>query len=183
MKKNNFIDSFNKNKKYFLIATLVLLIFHKYIVVILLGIIFTVLGTITVRVTKFVPHISVETISASAILFGFVWGWKAGLIFGVGAGLFAAVYNGFLKLTTIVNSLFMGLCGVLAALFDSLGYNFTVAFLLTFLIRSNLGFFVFQFIKPDFFENMVHSYGDALFNVLIVLQIMRVIFEIMISFQ
>ena len=140
--------------------------------------VFTILGTATPRITRFVPHISIETVSASAILFGYVWGWKIGLIFGFGAGMFGTIYNGFLKLTTMVNAMFMGVCGIFGAIFASLGFSFWWAFLLTYIVRANLGFFVFQLIKPDLLENVIHSYGDALFNVLIVSQIMAAIYRL-----
>ena len=143
---------------------------------------FTVLGTISLRVTKFVPHISVETITASAILFGFVWGWKIGLIFGLGAGLFGTIYNGFLKLTTMINAILMGFCGLLGAIFGSLGISFWLSFFLTYIIRSNLGFFIFQMVKPDIVENIIHSYGDAVYNVLIVSQLMAAVYRLIIPF-
>jgi hypothetical protein len=72
----------------------------------------------------------------------------------------------------------MGLAGVVGAIFASLGFNFTTAFLLTFLVMSNLSFFVFSTISSDMIENLTHAYGDSIFSVIITMQILNIIYII-----
>jgi len=126
-----------------------------------------------------VPHISIETISASAALFGYVWGWKMGLAFGLLFGFYGIYKLSFIKLKTIINVLLMGICGIVAAIFSSLNYSFTVAFMLTFVVRMILNITIFPLVEPDMMENIVHSFGDPLFNMLITYQFLNVIYTLL----
>ena len=165
-----------KNFKFLLLGAISLLIFHQYIVLILLLIFFTILGVMTLKVSQLVPHISIESVSASAILLGYVWDWKIALAFGVVVGLFGYTKISQLRLKAIVSTLFMGLSGVMGDLFHTMGYSFFWTFIIIYLIRSNLGFFVFYMLEPNVTENIMHSYGDAIFNVLITVQLMQFIY-------
>jgi hypothetical protein len=182
MNKKNIEEYIKKNYRLLLVVAIALLVFHKYIIIIVLFLLFGFMGMYSLKVTRMVPNISVETITSSSILFGYVWGWKLGLAFGVIFGLYGYTKISFLKLTTIVNALFMGLAGVTASLFASLGYSFWWSFFLSYIIRANLGFFVFSFLQPNVVENVMHSYGDAIFNVLIVYQLMQAIYSIVVHF-
>jgi len=175
MKTEILTKKIQKNFKLYILGLIGLILFRKYIIQIILFLIFGVIGMQSLKVTRMVPHVSVETITASSILFGYVWGWKLGFSFGVCFGIFGYIQVSMLKDTTILNSLFMGFCGILGDLFHSMGMTFVWAFVLAFVIRSNLGFLVYSIIKPDIIENLMHSYGDALFNVLIVMQLMSFI--------
>jgi hypothetical protein len=92
--------------------------------------------------------------------------------------MYCYALHGFVKLKAIINVLLMGLCGVIAAIFASFHYSFTVAFMLTFVIRLILNNIIFPLVESDMFENMMHSNGDPLFNMLITFQIMNLIYKI-----
>jgi len=177
-KKFNIIAFLNKYKTFLLLGAIGLILFHNYldIVLIVLLIFLVILALLSVRVTMMDPHISIETITASSILLGYVWGWKIALGFGLIIGFCAYALNGMLKLKTIINILLMGLCGVVAAIFANLHYSFTIAYMLTFLIRLILNNLIFPLVESDWIENMIHSNGDPLFNVLITFQIMNLIY-------
>ncbi|MBN1502277.1 hypothetical protein JW930_01930 [Candidatus Woesearchaeota archaeon] len=165
-----------KNLRFILLGLLLLAVFHSYIVQIVLMLMLAILGVYSLRVTRMVPHISVETISASAILFGYLYGWQVGLAFGVIVGIAGYIMISLMKLTTIVNALFMGLCGVLAALFHNLNFSFQGAFIVSFTIRAFLGYPTFSTLNPGLVENIMHSFGDALFNIAITMQIMTLLY-------
>jgi hypothetical protein len=174
----DFAAAIQKNLKYILLSVILMIIFRQYVVMILVGLLLAVLGITTLQVSRLVPHISIETISGAAIFMGFVWGWKVGLIYGIGVGLIGYVKISLLKHTTLVNALLMGFCGVLGALFGSLGYQFFTAYLFTYFIRAPLGLLIFAMLNPDIFENFMHSVGDGSFSVLITSQLLQVVYMI-----
>ncbi len=169
---------FNKYLKYVLIILIIIVVFHNYLLKMTLFLVLTFMGVMSLRASTYVPHISIETISASAVFFGFIWGWKMGLAYGVVAGLAGYIYIGLIKLTTLTKALLMGLAGVVGSIFAALGFSFIPAFMLTFLIMSNFSFFVFSFISSDMIENITHAYGDSIFSVIITMQVLNIIYII-----
>ena len=74
----------------------------------------------------------------------------------------------------------MGVCGVLGGLFASMGYSFRVAFIFTFVVRIVLNNIIFPLVESDMFENMMHGFGDPLFNILITGQFMQLFYTLII---
>lgn len=182
-KKTGIVEFFQKNKTILLLGAIVFFLVSMWggvqlILIIALAIPFIILGAISLQVSRMVPHISIETVTGAAIVMGYLFGWRVGLWFGILAGIIGYVKIGLIKLTTIVNALFMGLCGVLAAFFHGFGYSFYLCYLFTFIIRANIGFLVFKQLNPDLFENIMHSYGDGAFNVLITVHLMQLVVNV-----
>ena len=174
--KTDIIELLKKNLKYILLILILLIVFHEYILIIVLFGFMLVMGLLSLRFSKVVPHISIETISASAVFFGYMWGWKLGFAFGFITGLAGYIYIGLVKLTTITKSLLMGFSGILGAIFAMIGFKFVPAFMISFLISSNLSYFIFSFISSDKLENLVHAYGDSIFSVIITMQLLNIIY-------
>jgi hypothetical protein len=177
-KKFDAIGFFKSNFKMILLAAIAMILFNKYVFLIILMFINAFLGMLTLKVSRLVPHISIETVTSSAILVGYLYGWKWGLFFGLAVGLYGYVQISLIKLTTIVNALFMGLSGVLAYGFHSMGFDFWWAFFWTYIIRMNIGFMVFRQLNPDLTENIMHSYGDGFFSIFITFQLMQLMHNI-----
>ncbi|MEM3374607.1 MAG: hypothetical protein QXE31_05295 [Candidatus Woesearchaeota archaeon] len=121
----------------------------------------------SIKVSRIVPHISVETVGASSILISYVWGWKFGLAFALIIGFYGYAREGLIKLKSIVNVLLMGVVAVVASIFYSLHYSFFVSYMLSFIVRMVLNAIIFPMIESDMFENMIHGFGDPLFNMFI----------------
>lgn len=177
-KKEKFIETLKKNLKFILLAVILMVIFHKYFLKISLFIGLAIMGVLSQQFSKLVPHISIESVSASAVFFGYVFGWKWGFAFGALVGMAGFIYVGLVKLTTITKSMMMGLSGILGAIFASLGLKFVPAFIICFLISSNLSYFVFSFLNSDKFENLTHAYGDSAFSVIITMQLLNIIYRL-----
>ncbi|MEK6916518.1 MAG: hypothetical protein AABW92_02125 [Nanoarchaeota archaeon] len=175
----NIIDFVKQNRKLLLFSIISLIIFNKYIIIISLFILFGLLGILSLQVTRLIPHISIETISSSAILIGYVWGWKLGLLFGISFGLYGYMKISLIKLKTIIAALLMGLCGVIAAIFATLNYSFGYAFIFTFIIKMVLNQLIYPLVESNMTENFIHSFGDPLFNMLITFQLMQIIYKIL----
>ena len=181
-KRIKLLEFIKQNKTFLLLAAIALILFNHYIVLIGLIIFFWFLGMISFKVTGMIPHVSVETISASSILLGYIWGWKWGLGFGLIFGLYGYIQISRIKLKSIINVLLMGLGGVLSAIFASLNYSFTIAYMFTFIIRIILNNIIFPLVESDMMENVIHGFGDPIFNMLITFQIMNLIYNIVILF-
>ena len=73
------INLLKKNITLVLFAAILLVIFNKYLVAIVLIILLSILGFITLQVSRIVPHISIETVTAGSILLGYIYDWKIAL--------------------------------------------------------------------------------------------------------
>ncbi|MFH2021469.1 MAG: hypothetical protein ABIJ34_08720 [archaeon] len=175
-KKFNLVTFLRKNFKLIILAGIAMILFNRYVILIVLTAIFTVMGVETQKISRIVPHINVETITPSSILIGYLYGWKIGLLFGLGLGMYSFFRVSLIKLTSITSALLMALSAVLADLFKSLGFSFYIAFIIVMVIRSNIGFFLFNQINPDMLENFMHGYVEGLFHIFITLQLMQVIY-------
>lgn len=182
-KKSTILDYVIKNRTPLLIAAIALVIFHKYIVLISLAILLGMIGLSSFKVSRYVPHISVESVTASSVLLGFLYGWKIGMGFGIVFGLYGYANNSMIKLKSIINSLLMGICGVIASIFAALDYSFLMTYMLTFAIRIALNFMIFPLVEPDMFENTIHGLGDPLFNMMITFQFMNILYGLLSYFM
>lgn len=180
MKKNKLLEYVKEHHKILLLAAISLILFNKYIVLITFLILLGILGMMSMKITSIVPHISIETVSASAVLFGFVWDWKIGLIFGLVFGMYGYIKLSIIKLKTILNAVLMGVCGIMGGVFASMGYSFRIAFILTFVVRIVLNNIIFPLVESDMFENLVHGFGDPLFNILITGQFMQLFYTLIV---
>jgi hypothetical protein len=181
--KNNAVIAFlDKYKTFILASAIALVLFRNYIFMIVSFILFAALGWWTMKISRMVPHISAETVTATSILMGYIWGWPVGLCFGLLVGFSGYVNASQMNMTTIICSFLMGLSGVLGSLFHTFGFPFWIAFVATYFIRANLSFFLISMVNPDKMENIMHSYVESLFNVAVVLQFLQIIYGILIKF-
>jgi len=168
-----------KNFKFIIAGLIAIIIFNKYIILIVLMIVLGYVGLVSMKLAKLVPHIQVETVNASAILIGYAWGWELGFLFGVIVGIVGFVNASQIKLTTIIAALFMGLSGVLAELFFSMGINFFVSFSIIQFIRGVITYPIFSTIGGDPIESAIHSIFDPLFNIFVYSQLMNLIYVLL----
>jgi len=178
VKKSAVLEFIKKYQTFLLISAIAMLVFRDYILLISVIVCLALLGLLSIKVSMIVPHISVEAVTASSILLGYLFDWRIGLGFGLVIGMYGYALNGMLKLKSIINVLLMGLCGVIAAIFASFHYSFVVAYMLTFVIKLILNNIIFPMVESDMFENMIHSNGDPLFNMLITYQIIKLIYTL-----
>lgn len=171
------IKLIKEHHKLLLLGVISLIIFHKYVGLIAVAFALGFVGIYSLQITRMMPHLSIETISASATLIGYLWGWKFGFAFGFLIGLYGYIKISLIKLKPIINTILMGTCGIVAHMFSSLDYNFRWAFFLTFAVRMVLNIIIFPLIESDHFENLMHGVGDPIFNMLITVQFMNIIYE------
>jgi hypothetical protein len=180
-KKASVLDLISKHYKLIILALIAMIIFNQWIVFVITVILFTFLGMSSVSLSRVMPQISIETITPSAILVGYIWGWQFGLGFGLIVGMVSYVNASQMNLTTIICSLLMGLVGVLAFLFKDLGFNFFWSFQIVYFIRANLSYFLISRINSNVVENIMHSYVESIYNMVIIVNFMTLFHGIIIS--
>lgn len=183
MRKEELINLFKGNSKLILLAAIGVIIFQKYMVMMVTFIILAFLGIFTIKISRAVPHISIETVTPSAILMGYAFGWKVGLIFGLLVGFIGYVRASQVNLTIIICSLLMGLVGVLADMFKGMGMAFWLAYLIAYFIRANVSYFLISKINSNVVENIMHSYLESLYNMVVVIHFMTLFYSIILNFM
>ena len=166
-KKKSFNSFLEKNLKYLILGLILIILFRKYLLFIVLSIPTLIMGMITMKASRVVPHISIESISSAATLIGYIWGWKAGLIFGFVVGMIGWIQVGLVKHTTITTAVFMGFNGMMGGILSSFFSSFYVAHTMAFLIRAPINYIIMGAITSDPIENFMHSFGDSAFSVFI----------------
>lgn len=175
---NRFKNFIEDNKLMILLFLFGLIFFYKYIVLIFTFIFLGFISLNSIKISRVVPHISVETVGASSVLISYVWGWKFGLAFALIIGNYGYAREGILKFKSIVNVLLMGVIAVVASIFHTLNYSFLVSYMLSFIIRMILNAIIFPMIESDMLENIIHGFGDPIFNMLITFQLMNLYYII-----
>ena len=177
-KKTSVMDAISKHYKLILLAVIAMIIFNQWIVFVITVILLTFIGMTSVSFSRIMPHISIETVTPSAILVGYIWGWQFGLAFGLIVGLVSYMNASLINLTTIICSLLMGLVGVLAYLFRDLGFDFIWTFEIVYVIRANLSYFLISRINSNVVENIMHSYVESVYNMVIIINFMTLFYGI-----
>lgn len=183
MKKEELTNFFKGNSKLILLAVIGFVVFQKYMVMMVSFVLFALLGIFTIKISRAVPHISIETVTPAAILMGYAFGWKVGLIFGILIGFIGYIRASQVNLTIIICSLLMGLVGVLADMFKGMGMAFWLAYLIAYFVRANLSFFLISKINSNVVENIMHSYIESLYNMVVVIHFMTLFYSIILNFM
>ncbi|MBN2368261.1 hypothetical protein JXC34_04535 [Candidatus Woesearchaeota archaeon] len=180
-KPNKLIDAIKDNLKIVLLAIILLVVFNKHVVMIITMTLLMFIGHFMMKISRIMPHISLETVTPSAILIGYIWGWPAGLAFGIIVGLTGFIKASQLNLTILICSLLMGFVGVLAPLFKSLGMSFAVAYLVSYTIRGLTSFTLMRMIGQSPVENISHSFVESGYNMVVVIHFMMLFYKIITS--
>ena len=165
-----------------LIVLIASLIWFKYIAGLVLLAFFIPLTFITVRYSKMVPHISIETFTGTAIFMGYVFSPGIGFFYGVTVGSFSYILNSFVAATYLSNPWLAGLAAALAALGKSMGLSFSHAFIVAILIRTVVAYFWFGILGADPIERLTHQASQFLTNLIIYLPLLNMLYGLVASF-
>ena len=157
----------------FLIASL---LWFRYIAGIILLLVFVPLTFLTIRYSKLVPHISIESNTGMSCFMGYVFGPSIGFIYGIVAGLIGYVGNSFVSLTYIATIFMAGVTALLSGILHSMGFSFTHAFIAAILIRTVISYFLFGFLGINPFERMTHQLSQLLSNLIFYLPLLSTLF-------
>ena len=164
----------------FIIASM---LWFKYIAGLILIGIFAPLCFITIRYAKFVPHVTPESITATTIFMGYIYGPSIAIIYGFIVGSFALGANSHIKpasIASLVVALAAGaLCSVLRSVF---GLSLTYAFVISIIFRTIVAFPLMALIGTDPFENLSHQLSQLFFNLIIYLPLLTALYSLIVPF-
>lgn len=136
------------------------------------------LGYWSTILSKFIPHITLETMSIMSITLGLVYGPKYAFIFGFGVAMSVYVLLSLIKLTTILNSIVIGLGGVFAGFFIKISvFDPKTTFMICLLVRAVVGIVMFWKITSDKVEALAHAIVDPVFNIFIYMPLFYLLYQ------
>ncbi len=161
----------------FLIMVILYLTFPDYMQAIVLMIAFYPISLFTVKTTKYMRGMGIETITSFTIFLGYVYGWKIGMFFGFGIGTYIWAQAG-MNQKTLVQCLINALCAFLGNWASGFNMNFFWAYCIAAVIRNIVTFIVFLAVNPDIFNNALHTITDFVWNTLILSHIMNLLYDL-----
>ncbi|MEM3374404.1 MAG: hypothetical protein QXE31_04240 [Candidatus Woesearchaeota archaeon] len=169
------------NIRVLLISVLVLvafLIWAKYVIGIALLAIFLPFTFLTIRYSKMIPNISIESNTAFTFFIGYVFGAKYGLIYGPIVGISCYALNSFISPGYILAPIVAGISAFLIGLINpTMHLSFVQFFFLTLILRTILAFVVFIKLY-DPVEVTMHQVTQFISNLIIYLPILSLLYEI-----
>lgn len=149
-------------------SIILLLIFGNTIVKLLLYPIAIFIGFYSTLSSKFVPHITLETMSISAIVSGILYGPSYGFSLGFVSALVVYILLGMIKLTTLTNAVVIGSGGIISGILRTISpFPLYQTFAIAIFIRAIIGICVFWNITSDKIEALAHAIIDPVFNIFI----------------
>ncbi len=155
----------------FLLLLVIFLMFSDALKGVLLLVLFFPLSKYSVKVTAFVPHITLEQYTSSTLLMTYLYGPVVGALSGFVLGMYGYLSNSiskFLALTNVFvcafNAVFIGVLlnrGVFAKL------SFSWVFIMGILSFNLFAYLVFLYVDPDQLQNAIYRISHVLFNSLI----------------
>lgn len=173
----------NKYLGYAILLGFFLIIFRDYALLIIVCAFLSPLGWITLFLSRFVPKVNIETIHASSILLGVIFGPKTAFWWGLltaTAGYVFVISK--IKMTTIANSFFMASMGFVSYFIYGWVGDFRITFLLTYVYRAVFGVIIFPMVGSDPVGVVTHSFIDSTFNILITIHFMNFLFNLLSKF-
>ncbi|MFH0874806.1 MAG: hypothetical protein V1859_02625 [archaeon] len=174
-------------KKYFTIRNglLLLLLFvlylfiPKYVQAITLMIIFYPICLFTVKTTKYVKNMGIETLTTFSIFLGYLYGWQIAMFFGLVIGGYIWSQAG-LVTKTLVQILMTGFAGYLGYWVHGLTWlpNFFWAYIFAVTIRNILTFVIFIPVNPEPVANFMHLVSDIVWNTLILSTFINMLYNL-----
>lgn len=164
--------------KWILIVLLLLfliLLFSQAFKGILLLIVLVPLSKYTVRVTRFVNYITLETYTGSAILFGYIYGPMPGLLTGLFLGMYGYLSNSVTKFLALMNVFVSCITGFVVGYFSFM--NFSTVFIYAILFNNLFASILFFFLDPDQLQNITYRITHVFWNIGIVRLIFIFIFD------
>ena len=169
-----------KNICIVLAALLVILILKEFVAGILLIILFAPLSVMTLRLSRFVPHVSIETNTASSIFMGYLFGPAVGFLYCLSIGGYSYIKNSLLNITFISSLFYACLAAVMAAIFHTMNLPFFWCFFIPNIIRVVV-MIPYYMLLADPFEVVIHQTTHFLLNILVYYQFYSVLLDILLK--
>ena len=142
-------------------------------------VLFVPVGILSIKLTRVLPQMDMETLTTSSFFLGFLYGWPTGTFFGVILGAYiwltAFSLSQFVMLSVFLN----GLAAVLGHVFNaSFGWSFQVAYFVAMGIRNALYFLLGLAIGGNPVENTIHTFTSILTNMILLPSLIFILYRI-----
>ncbi len=165
-----------------LILIVVSLIWFKYVAGIILLVIFLPITFITIRYSKMVPHVAIESNTAMTYFIGYTFGPVAALIYGPLVGISCYALNSFISLGYMTTPIIAGVTGALVAILkNAFGFSFAQAFFISLVVRTLIAFpWFMMFYDP--IEVFSHQISQFFSNLIIYLPLLSALYGVIAPF-
>jgi hypothetical protein len=147
------------------------MMFSKALKGILLLVFFLPLAKYSVKVTQFVPHITLETYTGSSIMMAFLYGPIVGSISALVLGFYGYLSNSISKFLAFINVFVAALTCFLVGILLSNGIlpknNFELVFVIAIVFNNLVAYLAFLYADPDQIQNVVYRTTHLFWNSLI----------------
>ncbi|MBN2422875.1 hypothetical protein JXB41_06620 [Candidatus Woesearchaeota archaeon] len=148
-----------------IIVLLLLFLFTDFIKGTILVIIFIPMAVVSQRVSRFIPHINLETVTAGALLLTYMYNPVIGSIFTMTVGMYALIKASFVRFLMIINLTHSVMTLFIMILFKNL--DFSAYFIIGILVKNLISYVAFVFLDPDQIQNIIHRISHTIFNIAI----------------
>ncbi|MBN1502172.1 hypothetical protein JW930_01390 [Candidatus Woesearchaeota archaeon] len=181
--KKKFQKYFNlRNILIFTILLVISFFLGDYVKAILCTALFVPLNIFTTRIGKFVPHVTPETVTITAIFMSYEFGWRIGVFFGLAVGGFSYIKNSLINLNYITVVLLSALCAVIVNILKGM-VDFFPAFAITIALRNAIALPIYMFvIFPNPPENIMHQSFHTFLNILVYTPVMSALHQLLSNF-
>jgi hypothetical protein len=167
-----------------LIAVLIFLsylIFSDLIKTVLFVAILVPAGTFSIKLTRIIPNANLEVIAPCAFFIGYLFGWPAGVFYGVilGAYMWATYYS--VSQFVMLHLLLNGIAAFLGFFLKSHGMVFASAYYLGLIIRDGL-FFVLGAMMGNPMENTIQTLSSIFTHLILLPTFMIILYNIAVLF-
>jgi hypothetical protein len=165
-----------------LIFLIISFMWFKYIAGLVIVAVFAPITFLSVRYSKMVPHISIETNTGMSAFMGYVFGPIIGSIYAIIVGLTCYVGNSFISATYLAIPMLGAFCAVLMGLLSGIGIKFATAFAITIITRTVVAYYLYAILGADPIERLTHQASQMLTNLILYLPLLNSIYGLVIPF-
>ena len=139
-------------------------------------VIFVPVGILSIKLTRVLPHMDMETLTTCSFFLGYLYGWPVGVFFGLVLGSYiwmtAFSFSQFVMMSVFLNAV----AALLGFAFAGYGWAFPTAYLIGMAIRNTLYFGLGWIIGGDPVGNTIHTFTAVLTNMILLPQLIYLIY-------
>jgi len=141
-------------------------------------VIFVPVGILSIKLTRVLPHMDMETLTTCSFFLGYLYGWPVGVFFGLVLGSYiwmtAFSFSQFVMMSVFLNAV----AALLGFMFAGYGWAFPLAYMIGMGIRNALYFGVGWIIGGDPVGNTIHTFTAILTNMILLPQLIYLIYNL-----
>ena len=160
----------------------VYLMFSNLAKAIFFVVIFVPIGILSIKLTRVLPHMDMDTLTTCSFFLGYLYGWPIGVFFGLVIGSYiwmtAFSFSQFVMMSVFLNAI----SAVIGFVFAGYGWAFPMAYMIGMVIRNTLYFGIGWIIGGDPVGNTIHTFTAVLTNMILLPELIYLIHGLAVLF-